>query len=77
MQLKVFNGHAGVDPTLGTRQIRVVANSGQSDRVGDVLVASGCKLDNYLKNLLFWQTTTPLCRSVISRRPLSAMSCRA
>jgi hypothetical protein len=38
------------DSTLGDRQIRVVANRGRPDRVGDILVASGCALDNYRKN---------------------------
>ena len=31
------------DASLGERQIRVIANSGNADRVGDVLVAAGCR----------------------------------
>jgi HK97 family phage prohead protease len=50
MQNKLFGGSVVTDATLGDRQIRVVANSGKSDRVQDVLVAMGCKLDNYLSN---------------------------
>jgi hypothetical protein len=50
MQRKFLASAVVADPTLGERQIRVIANSGKSDRVGDVLVASGCVLDNYRKN---------------------------
>jgi HK97 family phage prohead protease len=50
MQRKFLASAVVADATLSDRQIRVVANSGKSDRVGDVLVASGCVLDNYRKN---------------------------
>ncbi|MEJ0094690.1 MAG: hypothetical protein WDN46_15045 [Methylocella sp.] len=50
MQNKLFAGSVITDAALGERQIRVVANSGKSDRVKDVLVAKGCRLDNYLSN---------------------------
>ncbi|MGH6836817.1 MAG: HK97 family phage prohead protease [Methylocella sp.] len=50
MRHKLFSGAVVADTVLGPRQIRVVANSGKSDRVKDVLVAKGCKLDNYRKN---------------------------
>jgi hypothetical protein len=50
MVRKFYSADVVVDGALGPRQIRVVANSGQSDRVKDVLVAKGCKLDNYLRN---------------------------
>jgi hypothetical protein len=47
---KFLSGAVIADSTLSDRQIRVIANSGRVDRVGDVLVASGCMLDNYRKN---------------------------
>jgi HK97 family phage prohead protease len=50
LDLKLFAGSVVADPALTDRQIRVVANSGKSDRVKDVLVAKGCQLDNYRKN---------------------------
>lgn len=50
MKTKFVSGAVVADASLGDRQIRVVANSGKSDRVKDVLVAKGCKLDNYLLN---------------------------
>ena len=50
MVRKFYSADVVADASLGPREIRVVANSGRSDRVKDVLVAKGCKLDNYLKN---------------------------
>ncbi len=50
MQHKLFAGQVVADGALGDRQIRVVANSGRSDRVKDVLVAKGCHLENYSAN---------------------------
>jgi HK97 family phage prohead protease len=50
MKTKFIPDAIVADSTLGPRQIKVVANSGEPDRVGDILVASGCKLDNYKKN---------------------------
>jgi HK97 family phage prohead protease len=48
--LKFTSGSVIADSALGDRQIRVVANSGKSDRVKDVLVAKGCQLENYKAN---------------------------
>jgi len=50
MPMKFMPAAVVADPSLGDRQIRVVANSGKSDRVGDVLVAKGCMLQNYSAN---------------------------
>jgi HK97 family phage prohead protease len=50
MQYKYIPGGVVQDASLGARQIRVVANSGKSDRAKDVLLARGCVLDNYLRN---------------------------
>jgi len=50
MKLKFMPAGVVADSTLNDRQIRVVANSGRVDRVGDVLVAKGCMLDDYLAN---------------------------
>ena len=50
MARKFYSADVVTDANLGPREIRVVANSGRSDRVKDVLLAKGCKLDNYLKN---------------------------
>lgn len=50
MEIFKFFADVQLDPSLGERQIRVIANSGKSDRVKDVLVASGCKTENYVKN---------------------------
>jgi HK97 family phage prohead protease len=47
---KFTSGQVIADAALGAREIRVVANSGKSDRVKDVLVAKGCQLDNYRTN---------------------------
>ncbi len=41
MNLKFASGSIVADSALGDRQIRVVANSGKSDRVKDVLVGQG------------------------------------
>ncbi len=49
-EMRKFYAEVQLDPNLGERQIRVIANSGKSDRAKDVLVAKGCKLDNYLNN---------------------------
>jgi HK97 family phage prohead protease len=35
---------------IGERQVRVVASDGSTDRMGDVLVPSGVKLENYRRN---------------------------
>jgi hypothetical protein len=48
--LKFISGSVIADSALGDRQIRVIANSGKSDRVKDVLVAKGCQLENYKAN---------------------------
>ena len=48
--LKYASASVVADASLSDRQIRVVANSGKADRVKDVLVAAGCKLDNYRAN---------------------------
>ncbi|MEJ0093393.1 MAG: hypothetical protein WDN46_08140 [Methylocella sp.] len=61
MQNKLFAGSVVSDAALGDRQIRVVANSGKSDRVRDVLVAKGCKLDNYLSNNIVLADHNPQC----------------
>lgn len=50
MARKFYSADVISDASLGPREIRVVANSGRSDRVKDILLAKGCKLDNYLKN---------------------------
>jgi hypothetical protein len=50
MPLKLFSGSVITDASLGPREIRVVANSGKSDRVKDVLVGKGCVLENYRAN---------------------------
>lgn len=50
MPLKYVSAKIVEDATLGERQVRVVANSGQPDRVGDILVAKGCLLKNYASN---------------------------
>jgi HK97 family phage prohead protease len=56
MNTKFLPGSVIPDATLGARQVKVVANSGLPDRVGDVLVASGCDLRNYRKNpVVLWQ----------------------
>lgn len=49
MKTKFFANSVVADSSLGVRQIRVIANSGQQDLVGDVLVAAGCQLGNYNK----------------------------
>jgi len=49
-EMRKFYAEVQLDPSLGERQIRVIANSGKSDRAKDVLIAKGCKLDNYLNN---------------------------
>jgi HK97 family phage prohead protease len=59
MRHKFLPGSIVADPTLGARQIKVTANSGQLDRVGDVLVASGCKLDNYRRNPIVLNSHDP------------------
>ncbi len=38
------------DSTLGPRQIRVVASDATPDRVKDVMVAGGCRVESYRKN---------------------------
>lgn len=50
MQLKFLPASVVADSALNDRQIRVVANSGQLDRAGDILVAKGCSLKNYASN---------------------------
>jgi HK97 family phage prohead protease len=50
IRTKFVSGAVVADSSLNERQIRVIANSGKSDRVGDVLVARGAKLDNYRAN---------------------------
>jgi HK97 family phage prohead protease len=47
MKTKFFADSVVADSSLGERQIKVIANSGQQDLVGDVLVAAGCQLGNY------------------------------
>ncbi|MDR3495303.1 MAG: hypothetical protein P4L82_11950 [Ancalomicrobiaceae bacterium] len=48
--VKFLAGSVVADDTLTDRQIRVIANSGKSDRVADKMVAGGCKLANYVRN---------------------------
>jgi hypothetical protein len=50
MQRKFLAGAVVQDSSLSDRQILVIANSGQPDRVSDVLIASGCVRTNYEKN---------------------------
>ena len=50
MNTKFLPGSVVADPTLGARQVRVIANSGLPDRVGDILEAAGCDLRSYRKN---------------------------
>ena len=50
MKHKFHDGAVIADPTLGARQIQVVANSGKPDRVGDIIVASGVDLRPYKPN---------------------------
>lgn len=38
------------DGALTDRQVRVIASSGATDRVGDIVVPGGCRLDAYRKN---------------------------
>lgn len=49
--LKYTLGSVSTDQAgLTERQVRVIANSGRSDRVKDVLLAKGCRFDNYKVN---------------------------
>lgn len=50
MQLKFLPAQVVADSSLNERQIRVVANSGKSDRVDDILLPKGCILKNYASN---------------------------
>lgn len=51
MMRKFLPGQIVADQTLvGERQILVVASDATVDRVKDVMMPSGCKVDNYLKN---------------------------
>lgn len=47
---KFVAGSIVADATLGPRQILVVASDATPDRAKDVMVPSGCKIDNYQKN---------------------------
>ena len=59
MNTKFLPGSVVADPTLGARQVRVIANSGLPDRVGDILEASGCDLRSYRKNPIVLLPTRP------------------
>ena len=50
MLRKFLDSAVVADSKLSDRQIRVIANTGRLDRAGDVVVASGCDLSNYLPN---------------------------
>ena len=74
MNTKFLPGSVIPDSTLGARQVKVVANSGLPDRVGDVLVASGCDLRNYRKNPLSCGNTIRRAPSVTPTFSLRAIS---
>jgi len=50
MERKFLSGAVVADPTLNERQIRVVASTGNVDRMGDVLVPDGCDLTGFRSN---------------------------
>jgi HK97 family phage prohead protease len=47
---KFVSGAVVADVALGDRQIRVIASDATPDRVKDVMLPSGCKLDNFRQN---------------------------
>jgi hypothetical protein len=47
MNMKFYSASAIADPSLNSRQIRVTANSGKTDRVKDRLFAAGCDTSDY------------------------------
>jgi HK97 family phage prohead protease len=53
LQRKFVAGAVIADPSLGERQIRVVASDPTIDRVKDIMVPKGCVLDGYVKNNIF------------------------
>jgi hypothetical protein len=50
MTRKFVAGSIVSDAALGPRQILVIASDATPDRAKDVMVPSGCKIDNYTKN---------------------------
>ena len=50
IQRKFVSGAVLTDGALGERQIRVVASDATPDRAKDVMVPSGCQIENYKKN---------------------------
>jgi hypothetical protein len=50
MLYKFFSGATQTDVNLGPRDIFVKANSGLSDRAGEITVPGGADLSNYLRN---------------------------
>ena len=51
-----MNGGAPVDVDTGAMSASAVISTGTPDRSGDVMIASGCRLDNYRFNpVVFWE----------------------
>jgi hypothetical protein len=50
MERKFVAGAIVADAALGPRQIRVRASDATPDRAKDVMVPSGCRIENYVKN---------------------------
>jgi hypothetical protein len=50
LKFKFLSGSTLQDSSLTDRQVRVIANSGLSDRDNEVFVPSGCNFKNYLLN---------------------------
>ncbi len=50
MQRKIFSDICAKSSKLGPREIHVIASTETRDRVGDIMLASGCNLSNYARN---------------------------
>lgn len=69
---KFMQGEIVADATLGPRQILVVASDDTPDRAKDVMIPSGCVIDNYRKNnivLADHDPTEPIGNSDITISP--------
>ena len=54
---------------VGERQVEVIASDGTRDRMGDILVPSGCDITNYRRNpivLAQHDATLPIARATVS-----------
>jgi HK97 family phage prohead protease len=69
MKFETRNSAPRVVKFVGDRQVKVIASDATRDRMGDVLVPSGCDITNYRRNpvvLAQHDATQPIARATVS-----------